>query len=236
MSWDLQNIQSQVQLVTRQDGLTDKVTRWCNRAIMEISSSAFFGKNLKRESQFPINSGSNTITSAWNAITADNIVDIHRVAIQSPTTDTTFYNPLSRVGVRDLYAFYRGGAATVSNDQIDAYAVARWRTNGTAQMAPDVAVFPNEDSSRAMEIHYLAAPEALTTGSDTNWILRRYPEVVLNGTLRRAFLYVGNVPRYMRARSDFMNGVKDVISQELGTIAHAPVMRDIVAEYIRRMM
>lgn len=235
MSWDLQNVQSQVQLLTREAGLTDKVTKWCNRTIMEVSTVAFWPKNLKRLSQFAINSGNNTITSAWNSITADNIIDLHRVAIHSPTTDTTFYNVLHRHGVRDLYGFFDGDAATHSADKIEGYAIPRWTTNATTQLAPQVAVYPNENTARAMEIHYLSAPEALSAGTDTNWVLRRYPMVVMQGTLRRAFLYLGNTARYSVARSEFMSGLKDIVNQELGDIAYAPVMQDVVNEHLRRL-
>lgn len=234
MSWDLAWIQSQVQMATSDNGLASKAVNWCNRTLMEIGTAAFLPKQLAQLSQFPIASGSNTITNAWNSITGDDVVNIHRINIQSPTTATTFYNPLTRVGIRDLYAFFRGAAATSSADLLQNYAVPRWTTFNTSHLAPQVVPFPNENSARSMEIHYLKAPTALASGSDTNWILRRYPYVVLAGTLRRAFLYKGDGARYTREMAAFQNGLKDILRQETGDIAHAPTRRALGARYAER--
>lgn len=221
-------------MATSDDGLASKATGWCNRTLQEIGTAAFLPKQMAQLQQFAINSGNNTIPSSWNHITGDDVINLHRINVQDPSTATSFFNPLVRVGLRDLYAFFHGASATSSNNTLSNYAVPRWSTFSTSYLAPQVAVFPNENASRSMEITYLKALTKLASGSDTNWILRRYPNVVLAGTLRRAFLYQGNGARYTREHAKFRNGLRDIIMQETGTIAEAPVRRGLMGEYARR--
>lgn len=240
MSWDVANIQSHVQLATGNDGLSSRVITWFNRTIMEIVTSGVLPKQIEIKSQHPLSTATNTtsgVDDGWTSVATDNIVALHHLVLQATTNTTaatSYYNPLVRMDVRDLYPRYHGLAVSQTGDPVENYANVKWTTySAGSHMGPLIAL-ALEPSNRSAEVHLYKAPDKATTAADTNWILRKYPKVVLAGVLRYAFIYLGNPARYQYEQQQFKAGVEDIIKNETGDIAHAPVMRGVVPGFFQR--
>ncbi len=236
MAWDLANVQSQVQMATGDDGLASLTLDWANRTLMEIGTAAFWPKAIAHDSRNAITAGDVELEDAWTDITHPNLINIHRLILQATSAETYYHSPVQK-DLRDIYSRFSGQLATVANADIEIYGVPTWY-NYTAsgnQILPKLVFYPNV-SSRAFELHYLQAPDKATDATETNWIIERYFNVVLCGTLRRAFIYKGNVQRYQVELAGYRNGLKDMLRQELGPIANTPVMRALVDAQIQNLM
>ena len=92
-----------------------------------------------------------------------------------------------------------------------------------------LGVFPHpgyQTSRSWMIVDYVKAPAKFTSGAPTqsDVFLTKHPDVVLNGVLRYAFLYLGDIENYLLARKAFEDGLSGVVGA--GRVQmHVPVMR-----------
>jgi hypothetical protein len=233
--WTLQNIQNQVQLLTGNDGITEFVTAWANRVLMEISTKAFWNRQIVLRN---VGGGTTTGTAVethfvsltqaaamTTATLAGDLIAIHRMVWHS----TAELIPFS---LRDLYAQLYGVVVNTSGgSSFDKYAVARWETYATVNMVPDVVFWPHVTSATtAISCYGLEAPKVMSEVTDTCWPLEFYPQVVLAGVMRYASLYLGDSTSYLLWKGKYENGVHDILQSEERRPVGTPTRRAIYPE------
>jgi hypothetical protein len=261
MAFALSDVQSNVQLMTRHDGLADQVKTWTNRVIQDICTRAYWMRNTGLgyfESAYsPIN-GSQSTPPVVNMITSNpafgemiNMVEAdYGVLTGAGTTLAIQYRKsnLRRVDLRDLYMGADGCSSSTTADYVstvvERYAVAPFWTSAThtnSYREPGVLMFPQPLSGNAqlttggcVAALYLGALPKLTTSTSTNWILEKYFKVVLAGVMRYVRLFLGDSQGYLLERSEYENGLRDMLLHEEAPTALTPVMRGVGNEYMGR--
>jgi len=233
MAWTVQTLQDQVQLLTGHDGLASSVVTWTNRVMMEIANKAFWPRHLKT-----VNLGapvqSSVVSEQWinnTAFASLNIMAVHRMAYGST-------RPLEHRALQDFYSFFQGGNANYTTGEFERYCIPKWISASASSeyfMYPMLAVHPiSSTTTDAIQMSYLEAPEKFDSSDDYNWILTKYPQVILAGVLRYAFLYIGDGSRYGVWKGNYINGLADMVRNETTTLASTPAMRAIYPEQILR--
>jgi len=235
MAWTVVKFQEQVQIMTDHKGLASKTITWINRTLMEILVKDYWQKQVNTVATGGA-SQVTTVTGQWftdSAVSSLNIVDIHRI-------DYSTTAALVRQPVQDFYANFHGLNASNSTGDYARYCVPKWvsMTAGTYNdwyLIPEIGVSPIAATGTTdLTMGYLSAPDAFTATSDSNWITDQYPQVVLAGVLRRAFLFIGDSQRYLIWKAKFENGVRDMILSEQTSVAATPHLRGVYPEEILR--
>jgi len=236
MSITAQFFQSQVQILSGNDQIASKVLTWVSRACQEIAMKALWKQQTRS-----VNVGGlgavTTVVSQWASLTpaaASNFVQMIHVKYNSGGS----VYPLYRLEPQDLYSNFQGVTGTYSADTVEAYCIPRWTTSGNATsqyMAPYMAVYPvGTTAVTAYTAHFHSAPDKVATANDTNWIMSKYPGVVLNRVMALASLYLKDSQGYLLYMSKYANGVKDMVLTEETNVAATPYRRGIVPEVVMR--
>jgi len=250
MAFDVGEIQKQVTLMVGHDGLNSKVITWTNRVLMTIVGKAYWQSQVKRIQVQPV-TGTTTVSSNWitSSLTAQDIINVYRVeqAQMATTANTvgTYVNVLQHCALDGLYGHYYGLNASTSASTMEQYAVVGWgvTTSGTFTtsnyMYPSLAVYPNANATGTQTpghllVHALVAPTVVSGTGDTNWIIQKYFDVVLAGVLRLARLYVGDAQGYILEKTEFENGIRDMLTNEESYMAQTPTLRGITPETLGR--
>jgi len=233
MAWTVEVFQDQVQLMTDHKGLASKTITWVNRTIAEIVCKDYWLKQINTISTGGA-SQVTTVTSQWFTDTqmqSLNPIDMQR--IDYSTTAALWRQP-----VQDFYANFHGLNASHTVGNYKNFCIPQWTSyvSGTNQyLLPRLAVYPITGTGTTdLTGAYLAAPDKFDETTDSNWITNQYPQVVLAGVLRRAFLYIGDSQRYLIWKARFENGVKDMILSEQTSVAATPHLRGILPEEVQR--
>jgi hypothetical protein len=233
MSWTVQTLQDQVQLLTGHDGLASEVMTWANRVMMELAHKAYWPRQLKNvDLGSPVQSA--TVASQWinnTAFWSLDIMGIHRVNYGTNGV-------LTRHAVQDFYGFFHGADANYITGAFERYCVPKWTSGSQTSnyyMWPLIAVHPiYNTSTNSIQVNYLQAPAKFTLATDYNWILTKYPQVVLAGVLRYAFLFIGDGNRYSIFKGKYINGIADMVRNETASLASTPALRGQYPEQIMR--
>lgn len=254
MAYDLTEIQTQVRLLTNASGLDTRVITWTNRVLQDIGQKAWFQQQIAVMHKPTVGGGTN-VTSNWetvsgipgNAVAAaaydPNLINIHRVVhVQMAATNTytsvsTYLNPLVRYSIQDLYCHFQAQSINVTGASVNFYAVPQWDEVDTtaSTVYPKMVFYPHPKNATyndggAFQIWYLQSISKLTSGTDTNWLLKKYFHVVLRGVLRFARLYLGDPQGYLVDKAAYENGVVDILRNEEIASASTPYMRGVMPE------
>lgn len=260
-NYALTDVQSHVQLMSRHDGLASLVLTWTNRVVQDICTRAYWMRNTGVGFASPFIA---TTTALADILSAQiplatpnpnldeliNVVGMDHVALTGAGTTlkvNTFIGNLRRSELRDLYAA-QAGAIPGSVKGPKSYAViprlgTNSNTTGTTDTDRGVAflVFPpppaattTSTAGGALAATYLGSLPYLNDSSDTNWILARYFKVVLAGVMRYVRLYLGDSQGYLLERSEYENGIRDMLLHEEAATAGTPGLRAVGDEYMGR--
>lgn len=235
MAYTVQFFQDQVHLITGHDGLNTNVIRWLDRACQDIGIKAVW-KQQVQSGQIGGVSQTSTLTSQWVSLTTNAATGI--VALQRVEYGST--RQLVRQEIEDLYANFHGITASYSAGDVRAYAIPKWTTSGNATtryMVPQFAVYPinaTATASTAMTAYWLTPPARIAQTTDSNWIMDKYPLVVLARIMCYVGLYLKNPNIYLLWKSRYENGVADMTMTEETSLASRPALRGIVPEVFMR--
>ena len=241
MSWTVSTFQDQVEVMTGHKGLSDKVQTWLNRSIMEISTKAMWKRMVITQSIAPDAEPSATVTANW--ITNVTMADSNPMAIFGAnyrTATNVLEQALVQHSPHDFYAHQHGLAVDYTTGDPEKFCIPEWasyaNTTGDYYMLPKIAIFPQSltTGDADLQVKYQSAPEKMSTSSDNNWITNKYPRVVLNGILRYAYLYLGDSVSYNLAKSQFLNGIADMIRNEETVLASTPHRRGVMPQEVMR--
>lgn len=253
MAWELQDFQEQVEVMTGHANVSDKVLKWVNRTLMEISGKTYWTKQIKTESIAPSYTNTPAVTVAdnwatWTTFYSGNPMALHRLSYV--TTADVRESVLVRESVQDFYAKQHAVSVTYSagGADPDRYCVPMWSsyTTGagtTCYFLPSIAHYPQSMLTTAatavthLELSYLSAPDKLTAATGdgaSNWMTSKYPMVILAGAMRWASLYIGDTQAYQIWKGKYENGLKDMMMNEEMVVASTPCMRAVYPEDILR--
>lgn len=240
MAWTVATFQDQVQMMTGNTGLNDRVLTWVNRVLMEIAKKAYWTKQTKSITTPTVIAGTpTTLAGAWLENTDDlgeqNIVSLHRVEVTNSNSETL----LTHCATRDLYALYNGRLVSYKEtNDITHYAVPTWATGSsgaTQHLYPNIAVYPGgANGTTTTKVYFLTVPDKLTGADGSHWFMNKYPTMVLAGLLRYVFLYLGDAQSYLVQKAIYVNGIKDAILSEESVVASTPSMRSVFPEILAR--
>lgn len=243
----LSDLQSQILLATGHGGISAKVTKWANRVCQDVATRVFWmqqigvglahhatAANATHTTRADLHAFSmQTPNASLNELIAPYAVD--QVTITTNTTGTfigAYERPLIRVEHADLYQI-AAGSTPVTSSTSSFYAMVRGNIQSLTATAggtiiEDFVAFPfpatTASTVQALGITYLGSPLILDSDEDTNWMMQRYPRVVLAGVLRYARLYLNDVVGYLKEKAEFENGIADMVRVEEVASANAPVM------------
>jgi hypothetical protein len=238
MAWDVAEMQDQVQVITGHDGLNARVLEWVNRVLQQITKKAFWNKQVKQLSLDSRGAVTTDIDDTWvdgGDLGLANAIAVHRL-------DFTGQNTLLRGSLQALYAKFSGLIISyTSGTDVTHYSIARWIEAGAGAaryMKPEIAMFPLGASAggddNLYQAHYLAAPDKLTGAGDTFWMMTKYPNVVLAGVLRLAFVFLGDFQSYGIWKAQFLNGIQRMLMSEETSVASTPQFRGVYPEILTR--
>lgn len=234
MSWTVGMIQNQVQVLTGNYNLSDRVVTWTNRVLMSLAVKAPWTKQLGSATigSFP---RATTVTSQWASWTSwatFDIINLHHIIYDTKGV-------LVRCALQDFYGNLHGRNASYSNDIPSHYAVPGWVTYDVAgvdrYMIPYLVAYPfYTTATNAFTAYYLSAPGKMTGAASTHWILDKYGKLVLAGVMRLAMLFLGNLQGYMLWQQEYAASLTDMIRNEEAIVASTPHMRGMVPSVVLR--
>lgn len=238
MAWDVAEFQDQVQLITGNTGLNDRVLGWLNRVLMEVSKKAYWTKQTRYDTTLAVPATGNALNTVWidgDALGQDNIISMHRLECTLASSERL----VTHLSTQDLYTRYHGSlAAYTSGNDITHYCTPTWSEGGDTDeryMNPEFGVYPcGVEATTTLKAFYSAAPDKLTSSVGTHWMLTKYPKTFLSGVLRYAFLYLGDLQSYMLWKQNFANGIKDMLLSEESVVANAPAFGGVFPEVLTR--
>lgn len=240
MGWTVGDYQDQVEMMTGHKGLGDKVQSWLNRTIMEISTKAIWKRMVITQSIAPDAEPSTTVSANWISnvtMTSSNPMAIFGANYRTATN--VLEKALIQNSPLDFYAYQHGLSITYGTGDVERYCQPKWTSYsnaGSYYMLPQVAIWPQAltTGDADLELKYQSAPEKFTTTTDNNWITNKYPRVVLNGVLRYAYLYLGDTVSYNLSKSQYVNGVADMLRNEETVLASAPYRKGVMPSEVMR--
>jgi hypothetical protein len=226
-TWTAGDFVEQVQLLTGNNGLGTRILNWLNRVIMETSIKVPWNRQVISAAGGGAAQTTGVLTQ-WFTVNDPNFIAFNH--FQYGTTCAPV-----QVEAAELYQNFHGQAANVSTATIHYYAVPKWTASGTNYMVPQVALYPiATTATTAFTLHYQQAPN-MVTSPDSNWMMEKYPHVILAGTLAYAKLYLGDANGYLAQMAAYANGVRDMILTEESPSASTPQMRGVYPESMNRL-
>lgn len=112
MAWTVGQIQNQVQVLTGNHNLSDRVVTWTNRVLMAVACKAPWTKNLASSTigSFP---RVTTVTGQWASWTtwaSSDIINLHHIIYDTQGV-------LVRCALQDFYGNLHGRNASYSTDE-----------------------------------------------------------------------------------------------------------------------
>lgn len=239
MAWDVAEFQDQVQLATGQMGLNDRVLGWLNRVLMEVAKKAYWTKLIKSVTTIVPTASDDTLNGVWLTNTDDlgeaNITSLHRIEVTNSGSECL----AKHTTTQDLYARYHAALVDyASGNDVTHYCVPQWSEGGSGAVRhqyPEIAVYPvGVAATTTTKAYFSTVPDKLTGGSSTHWMLTKYPHLFMAGTLRYAFLFLGDLQSYMIWKQRFVNGMKDMVMSEESMVANAPAFGGVFPEVLTR--
>lgn len=238
MAWDVAEFQDQVQVATGNPGINDRVLGWLNRVLMTLANKAYWTKQTRYDTTLVVPASANVLNDVWldgDSLGQDNIIAMHRLECTLASSERL----LTHLQTQDLYSRYHASLVTyTSGNDVTHYCTPTWSEGGSGAaryMNPEFGVYPlGVEATTTFKAFYTAAPDKLTGGASTHWMLTKYPHVVLAGLLRYAFLYLGELPSYMEWKRRFVNGLKDMLVSEESVVANTPSFGGVFPSVLTR--
>jgi hypothetical protein len=230
MAWTVGQIQNQVQVLTGNHNLSDRVVTWTNRVLMGLATKAPWNKQLQTETLggFPKVTTVTGQWATWAPWATRDIINVHHIIYDTQGV-------LVRNALQDFYGNLHGRNASYSSEIPSHYAIPGWCSEAGQYMIPLLVVYPfYTTATNAFLVQYLAAPGKMTGAASTHWILDKYGKLVLAGVMRLAMLFLGNLQGYMLWQQVYAASLTDMIRNEEAIVASTPHMRGMVPSIVLR--
>lgn len=238
MAWDVAEFQDQVQMITGNTGINDRVLAWLNRVLMTVATKAYWTKLTQYDTTLAVPATANTLNGVWidgDALGQANIISMHRLECTLASSERL----VTHLSTQELYNRYHGSLVSyTSGNDITHYCVPTWSTGGSgaaSYMNPEFGVYPcGTEATTTMKAFFSVAPDKLVGGASTHWIMTKYPLTVLAGVLRYAFLFLSDMQAYVLWKQKFVNGLKDMVMSEESVVASSPAFGGVFPEVLTR--
>ena len=243
-------VQSQVQLLTHHDNLDSYVVDWLNRTLQDLGTTALWNKQTRSVVAFHPTITAAPITPSsqiFNVVPgANELIEFvgMRAGYWHATSPTQWRNDRSMVR-RDwggLVARLHGGTVTGTNRASDAYAAVSGsvltygRTVSQYMLGFPLAASGSYSTYAACSVDYLESPAKVSLSTDTNWLMAKYPRVVLAGVMMRARLFLRDGRGYLMEKSEYVNGIADMLLMEENITANKPYLRAVQSDEVNRRL